>query len=275
MLIKYTQEAFNAAKSRDKLDLECKYCSKIFQKTKTEIKSVLGGKKERTLDFCSVGCLGAFNTKNKTQNINCDLCNKIFLTNLYNLKQPKKHYCSNQCRHAGSKKEQFLECPECHETFIQKLSVIKRGPIHFCSKSCRATYSNKHKIHIRSCHRSRLEIFIEEKLGILFPQLKFEFNDRKTLGGLELDIFCKDLMWACELNGIFHYIDVHKDGSLIRMQNNDAKKIKLCIEKGISLCVLDVSPMNYFKPEKAQKFLDIITKIINEKLAAQNTPANI
>jgi hypothetical protein len=38
-----------------------------------------------------------------------------------------------------------------------------------------------------------------------------------------------------------------------------------CAELGIELCVLDISSIKYFKPVKAQRFLDIATNLISTK----------
>lgn len=40
-----------------------------------------------------------------------------------------------------------------------------------------------------------------------------------------------------------------------------------CQKKEISLCIIDTSKQNYFKPKTSQKFLDIIKKIVDENLA--------
>jgi hypothetical protein len=50
------------------------------------------------------------------------------------------------------------------------------------------------------------------------------------------------------------------------MQSNDHRKMLACAERGIELCVIDVSRQKYFKEQRALEFLPIITTIINSKL---------
>ncbi len=71
---------------------------------------------------------------------------------------------------------------------------------------------------------------------------------------------------AFELNGIFHYEPIYGDKKLGQIQNNDNNKFMACIENGISLCIIDTSKFGYFKLDAANKFLDIITNIIDDKL---------
>jgi len=75
------------------------------------------------------------------------------------------------------------------------------------------------------------------------------------------------LQLAFELNGIYHYEPIHDDDKLASVQNNDQRKFQACIEAGIELCIIDVSSFGYFKPKRAQKFLDIITTIIDSRLS--------
>jgi hypothetical protein len=107
-----------------------------------------------------------------------------------------------------------------------------------------------------------LEKWLEIQLGIKYPQLKIQYNERETISG-ELDIYIPSLKLAFELNGIFHYEDIF--GQLERTQNNDKRKFAACSEKGIGLCIIDTSRQRYFKEKSSQEFLNIITNIINNK----------
>ena len=78
----------------------------------------------------------------------------------------------------------------------------------------------------------------------------------------------QSLKLAFELNGIFHYEPIYGKKKLAQIQNNDSRKFQACIENNIEFCLIDVSQLKYFKPQNAQKFLDIITSIINLKLAS-------
>lgn len=118
---------------------------------------------------------------------------------------------------------------------------------------------------------SKLEKWIQTRLVILFPNLEFYFNRVDSINA-ELDIYIPALHLAFELNGIFHYEPVFGSEKLTTIQNNDHRKMLACAEHGISLCIIDVSRESYFKPAKAQKYLDIITNIIRTRLS-ESLPA--
>ena len=98
-----------------------------------------------------------------------------------------------------------------------------------------------------------------------YPDLEFYFN-RKDAINSELDIYIPKLKLAFELNGIFHYEPIYGADKLNQTQNNDRRKFQACLEQGIELCIIDTSSLSYFKPDKVQKYLDIIVNIINSKL---------
>lgn len=129
----------------------------------------------------------------------------------------------------------------------------------FCSHSCAAKWNNAHKT--KGTRVSKLEHWIAKRLPELHPNLEFHFNRKDTING-ELDIYIPSLKLAFELNGIYHYEPIYGSDKLASIRSNDERKFQACIEQGIELCILDVSSMEYFKPIKAQKFLDIITNII-------------
>ena len=59
----YTNQEFKAAKSRDKLPLQCKECLKTFHRSKRDIQSMANQNQLRSGDFCSQKCNNAFNHK--------------------------------------------------------------------------------------------------------------------------------------------------------------------------------------------------------------------
>jgi hypothetical protein len=155
-----------------------------------------------------------------------------------------------------------VNCSQCGKTFKMIFSQFKRYKHHFCSRSCSATYNNLHKT--KGNRRSKLEIWLEEKLPSLYPNLQFKFNSKEEINS-ELDIYIPSLKLAFELNGIYHYEPIHGVDKFNQIQNNDNRKFQACIEKGIDLCIIDTSSLNYFKEQNANKYLDIITNIINKK----------
>jgi hypothetical protein len=140
---------------------------------------------------------------------------------------------------------------------------MEKSNNHFCSQSCSATYNNKNKTH--GNRRSKLEIWLEEQLTTLYPNLQIDFNKKEIIGS-ELDIYFPSLNLAIELNGIFHYEPIYGVNKLFQIQENDKSKTKLCHDLKIDLCIIDVSQQKYVKPSTSQKYLDIIVKIVNSRI---------
>jgi hypothetical protein len=201
--------------------------------------------------------------------IKCDYCQQNFermqkyIKSNLKLRAYKGHFCSNACSVKSRDVRKEVECKQCNKMFLKTRNQLKKHPNSFCSSSCAATYNNTHKTH--GCRRSKLEIYFEQVLPTKYPDLEFHFN-RKDAINSELDIYIPKLKLAFELNGIFHYEPIYGLNKLDQIKNNDHRKFQACLEKDIELCIIDTSSLNYFKPDKAQKYLDIIVNIINSKL---------
>jgi len=158
----------------------------------------------------------------------------------------------------------YLNCYECGLSVMKKTHEIKKSKSGnvFCNSSCSATYNNKNKK--TGTRRSKLEFWIEEQLKKIY---KFEiiFNGKDAIKS-ELDIFIPSLNLAFELNGIFHYEAIYGDKKFESIKNNDNRKFQNCLENGIELCIIDTSSSKHFKPERDKKYLDIITKIIDNNM---------
>lgn len=174
-------------------------------------------------------------------------------------------YCSIICTSNAKKLKKIVNCANCKKSFEKLPNQIKKTKSgnHFCSRSCAATYNNKHKSF--GTRRSKLEKYIEEQLSSLYPDLDIHFNHKDAIGS-ELDIYVPSLNIAFELNGIFHYEPIFGNDKLRKIQENDISKSKACIDAKIDLCIIDTSGQKYVKPSTSQKYLDIITKIINERM---------
>jgi len=225
MLPLYTDEEFEKAISRDKLPLKCKYCEKIFYKSKHYIQTADIESRRENYDFCGNLCRAKYQFKGHRVDFNCEQCGK-----------------------PASK----------------TLSDYKKTKHHFCSQSCSATYHNQRKQ--TGIRRSKFEVWVEEQLVSLYPNLEFHFNRKDTILS-ELDIYIPELKLAFEINGIFHYEPIFGQDKLNRIQKNEKGKFAACIENGISLCIIDISTLKYFKVSRGQKFLDIITTIIDQTLS--------
>jgi len=200
--------------------------------------------------------------------LKCDYCQQNFKRMQKYVKSDFKlhphhfHYCSKVCGFKAKNKKEEVNCKQCGKRFLKHLNQLKKHPNSFCSSSCAATYNNSHKTH--GCRRSKFELYLEKILPAKYSELEFHFA-RKDAINSELDIYIPALKLAFELNGIFHYEPIYGKEKLEKTQNNDKRKFQACLEHNIELCIINVSSMNYFKPEKAQKFVDIITNIIDSK----------
>lgn len=201
----------------------------------------------------------------------CYHCNTPFFTSKKHIDRVLKGFKPLDCRFCSmSCKSKFhtlpaldVNCTNCNTTFKKFQSQINRSNNHFCSRSCSATFNNKNKTH--GTRRSKLEVWIEDQLKSLYPNLLISFNEKNIIGS-ELDIFIPSLNIAFELNGIFHYEPIYGVNKFQQIQKNDNNKFQKCFENKIDLCIIDTSQQNYFKPTTSKKFLDIITNIINERL---------
>lgn len=198
----------------------------------------------------------------------CYHCKKIFKRHKKEIQSEFKtlrgriKFCSPKCGYDFKSEKINVPCDNCGQTFFKKIAEIKKSKTgnSFCNSSCSATYNNKNKTH--GTRRSKLEIWLEEKLTTLYPNLEIHFNRKDTIGS-ELDFYFPTLKLAVELNGIFHYEPIYGIDKLDKIQKNDTNKFQKCIEHGISLCIIDSSSQKYFKENNSQKFLKIITDIIN------------
>jgi len=178
-------------------------------------------------------------------------------------KREKSKYCSKACYTACFNLAVKTVCGHCGNQVVkQRLDIAqsKSGYV-FCDRSCSASYNNTHKTV--GYRRSKLEIWLEGTLPILFPGLDFSFNKTDAINS-ELDIYIPSLKLAFELNGIFHYEAIFGDKQLKQIQNNDGRKFQACAEQKIALCVIDTSSQKKFTEHSSQKYLKIIQNIIDE-----------
>lgn len=201
--------------------------------------------------------------------LECGYCNNNFLVSSNRWKQSRSRkkiygeftYCSLICRLSakGFSLPKEVKCLECNCIFSKRICQIKKSLNHFCKQSCAASYNNRNKTH--GIRRSKLEIWLEEKLTNLYPDLEIHFN-RKDAINSELDIYIPSLKLAIELNGIFHYKPIYGTEKLEKIQNNDLIKSKICQTKDIELISIDISMQNKFTEKTSIVFLEqIINKI--------------
>lgn len=228
-----TKEEFIIYKRKDPVSLICDYCNIPYTKSKREF---IAGK---------IGSIGS-NYK------------------LWEWPITVKNFCCRTCLNKNKNSGMQKKCTECNKEIYVVSYIIKKNKNIFCSQSCSATYNNKNKV--KGNRRSKLEAWIEDRLIERYPNLEIHFN-RKDAINSELDFYFPTLNLAFELNGIFHYEPIYGADKLLRTQNNDDRKFQACIEKGIELCIIDSSDQKYFKPCTSQKYLNIITNLVNIKLS--------
>lgn len=200
--------------------------------------------------------------------LNCCHCREEYIVSRKPTdKSRTKKYCSKECRYLGQNKQEpvSVNCLNCNKEFKKLAKELKKTPNSFCSRSCAATYNNKNKTH--GTRRSKLEIYLEEELKIKYNKLEIHFNRKDTINS-ELDIYIPSMKLAFELNGIFHYEPIYGDKKLNQIQNNDTRKFQACLEKGIEMCIIDVSSLSYFKTTNAKKYLDIVCGLIDMKIVS-------
>jgi len=199
----------------------------------------------------------------------CYQCKQVFykekkeITRVSKSKNRDIKFCSHLCNGAFHKTKIKVNCDHCKKEFEKSLPDYKKSKNHFCSLSCNRFYQNANKIF--GSRRSKLEIWLEGQLTNLYPNLEIHYNKTSAIKS-ELDIYIPSLNVAFELNGIFHYEPIYGVNKLNQIQENDKSKSKACHEAKIDLCIIDTSGQKYVKPSTSQKYLDIITNIINERL---------
>jgi len=195
----------------------------------------------------------------------CDFCSNEFYLTKNRIQQKtarndKKEFCSRECSRKHQIENGFaqIKCPQCKKFFQSK----KSNKRIFCGQSCAGSFNNSHKT--TGTRRSKLEIWLEKQLGLLYPQLEIRFNQKSAINS-ELDIYIPSLKLAFELNGIFHYEPIFGKDKLSEIKNNDERKFAACLENEIELCIIDSSRQKYFKEQSSQEFLKIICNLIDKK----------
>jgi hypothetical protein len=253
-ILKNNPELLNGYKSREKLPMICSHCNKEYFKLKYSINDAI--KQGIDKNFCSRSCHKiSISTKEQTTCGNC--FKNIFVKKSYILKR-NIFFCSKHCSAFYYGKiistKIKIKCTKCSKIFERCESVISKQENNFCSVNC------FHKTHFGS--RSKLEKWLEEKLTILYPDLKIKYNNRQIIS-YELDIYIPSLKLAFELNGPTHYKKIYKNRSLEEIQRRDKIKVEECHKKEIELHVIDVSAQKVVNDITSIPFLSFIIEKIN------------
>jgi len=203
--------------------------------------------------------------------LECEQCHQTFYRPKNDIQWAYKRkstnslrFCNRKCRGEWMRTKKVLNCKYCNTPILRFPGDIKRTQFSFCSSSCSAKYWNVNKTW--GTNRSKLEKWMEQRLIEKYPDLKILYNDRTSINA-ELDIYIPSLVIAFELNGIFHYEPIYGKEQMNKTITNDNRKFQACLEQGIELCIIDTYNAKYLKKERDQKFLNIITNLIDIKLA--------
>ncbi len=194
--------------------------------------------------------------------LNCNNCGNCFIREkrqLYRYLKNKESnvYCSMKCKTDHSI-TRLKVCLTCNKSLIT-------GQKKFCSKSCSASYNNKNKT--KGTRISKLEIYVQQQLSLLYPKLKIAYNNKEIIKS-ELDIYIPELKLAFEINGIFHYKDIFGEKKLNNIKLNDLNKINKCLELNIELVIINSSKLLYNKISNFEIYLNLIkSKIENYTVA--------
>ena len=128
------------------------------------------------------------------------------------------------------------------------------------------SFNNKNKRF--GTRRSRFEIYVEQQLSIIYPNLIVEYNGKSAINA-ELDIYIKELSLAIEIDGIFHFKPIYGKDKLKRIQILDKKKDEICAELNIALVRIDVSEMGPSKEVNMLPYFNVITSLIDTYYTVQ------
>lgn len=176
-------------------------------------------------------------------------------------------YCSSQCLANFKKSTKNIKtfCTNCNKEIVKLSNQYYKSDNHFCSRSCTAIHRNKNKTH--GTKRSKLEIYLEEQLTELYPNLEILYSDKKIIGS-ELDIYIPSLKLAFEIQGIFHYEPIFGQEKLDQIQKNDLEKIQKCKELDIKLHHIDISKLTKCTEKNCEIYNQEVLNILESALSS-------
>jgi hypothetical protein len=198
------------------------------------------------------------------KSVNCRKCGKLLIKTdgRYNeaIKNGWNFFCSRSCWYGHQEKGIAFPCAQCQKLIRKTPAQIRQTKRNvFCSKSCAAVYNNKHK-H-RGIRRSKLEVFLEERLRQEFPRIELQCNARDVID-MELDLYFPELRLAIELNGIFHYKPIYGEEKLRRIQEIDKQKLGRCMKAGVKLFVVDISRVVHLTQAAREECWEFVKELV-------------
>lgn len=179
-----------------------------------------------------------------------------------------KAFCSKQCRSVYTT-DVTEPCANCTRLVTRNVAERKSVKNVFCGHSCAASYNNKHKKY--GVLRSKLEIFLEEKLRELYPSLTIIANGKEAIES-ELDFYFPELRFAIELNGPTHYEPIYGQDKFEKIVSNDKQKMIRCYERGIELMIVDVSKVHHMNASRKAQYLQLVKTQLDSIMERKNEP---
>jgi len=180
---------------------------------------------------------------NKKFELLCNYCGKSFTV--------KKKKISKYIHNPTSKKYCFCSLGCRIDNFLDK--YIENDD-NYLDKIIQKKEKNK--------KRSKIELFVEEKLIEYFGGLNFIFDSSNTIG-YNLDIYIPSLNLGIDINGLHHYKPIFGKKAFELTQDKDKKKILECRNRGINYHTINISNQKRFTKETSQIYVDEIINIIN------------
>lgn len=211
MIIAYTQEEFEAAKSVDELRLFCKHCKTYFFKRKAYIVTVINKTIDYSYDFCSRKC--ANNNRYPPIMKNCGTCNKQLRVKPRDLKDSKsgQMFCGRSCSAVYQNKHKTFGCRRSKlESWLEEQLLVLYPNLEF--------------------HFNQRDA-IQAELDIYIPSLKLAFE----LNGIfhYEPIFGEEKLQKIQTNDARKFAACHEQGiglcvidtsSLIHLKPKKAQK---------------------------------------------------
>lgn len=146
MIVKYTEEEFNKAKSDERLALECECCGKIFYQLKKLIKHELTHKRGRC-KYCSTECNSL--TNNNHHIVHCEQCGKEIkvINSVYRNSKTKHFFCSNSCSASYNNTRRGPVSEETKKKISETLIKKYESEYNFDKKYHKKYHKKHHKKH--------------------------------------------------------------------------------------------------------------------------------
>lgn len=163
------------------LPVKCLACGKVFNISFADLTNSQQhtGKKARSpLACCCKKCSDAYQQTNEIRMVPCAYCGKLI--------------------------------PRTFNKYTNEMAPVShqysKSKQPFCSSKCmNAWYSEHDEIDRSHGNRSKMEVYTEQVIRALFPQLQLKICDRSVVAPYEIDIYCPSLKLGIEVNGGQHY----------------------------------------------------------------------